>query len=278
MKTIYTLLFTVLSFCSFAANAIDPPALIKVIVGLGTDFEMNYNIGGNGFIESIQTNSSSSYTFTYDANGNVISVQRLFPTATFTFTYDANNRITSVNAMPVAFNVSTQTYTLDYALTDPNEYLDYTEFKMNDQMLLMEEKNFYFSVEGNYSDVGTTAGYASGNLTGYYDGSSPSSLNYENVGVINPLKAAMLPALRALCLVEFGQPSRKLMDAFYYSQDIISGLEYSLEDPESFQFLYQLKPNGQVWKRTDKFFYLGALESVTSNFVIYYYEGDTIPD
>jgi hypothetical protein len=306
MKKIYPLLFLVLlSFsCSDAddiilkdnpqlrkpgrvINALDPTKLAKVVFYPESTSEKNYYFYPNGLLRKItNANGSLFQTFTYDSNNNLIYTQRSSTSQsyTYTFTYDGSSHITSVNGDAVAYDSIANQYIFHYPPVFPNDpdcptcydYTDRTEITLNNEMLIINERTFFLSSDGNYCYGGMFAGYNNGNMSYVSGATDPSGPSYSYDNKTNPLKFALSPICRALSVARGLNYYGRFATGENNSSNNVIFNGYGEGDPESEEFIVEYNANNLPFRTTRKSYYFQTLES-TRIFALYYYQGDPIP-
>ena len=301
MKKLYAVLF--LSFMFFSCSesddfnqkenisrkptkpitALDPTKLARVIFYPGTNQERHWYFYPNGLLRRIVlTNGTIIQNFTYDHNNNLIQTQffgdpflSLESPNTKNFTYDTNNRINSVNGNPINYDPITNSYLLetytrtlnsDYILTSESYLGSYDEKDKNGNPITI-----YINVYGMYY------GYNNNNQTSSINNNNPSGSYYQHDSKINPFKTALLPICRALPITKDFGYYFFWASSDYNSQNNITKRFYEIEDPESDRFEYTYNANDLPISRTRKSYYFNTLES-TSLDILYYYQGDVIPN
>jgi len=263
---------------STPSTAPNPNLLKRVDINMNTPQEQRLLFNSNGLLDTIKNSAGVLLqTFSYDSHNNVITHVNYEGTTPYTdtFTYDSTDHIVSVNNDPVTFDASTNKYTIDYAFFNTYEYLDKTEVTVNADLLLVSERQLWFSADGNYSFNGVSSSYVNNNLGGYIDNINGEGFyTYDNHN--NPLKTALLPICEAMALTNFRNAHKKWIDGMYCSTNTMTSNDYDAGSPEKDVYSYLFNSNNLPTQQTDEFYYLGVLEGTRIS-AKYYYQGDVLP-
>lgn len=263
---------------STPSNTPNPNLLQRVDINLNSLQEQRLLFNSDGLLDTITTAGGVLLkTFSYDSQNNLLThTSYELPTPyTDAFTYDASNHIISVNNEPVTYDAVENKYTIDYAFFNTYEYLDKTEVTLNADLMLLTEQQLWISADGNFALNGVSSGYVSQNLSGYYDGVAGEG-NYTYDTHSNPLKAALLPICRAMCLTNFRNAHNKWINGMYCSANNMTSNDYDLEGPEKSVYIYEFNSLSLPTQQTTESYYLGVLEDTRIS-AKYYYQGDVLP-
>lgn len=219
--------------------------------------------------------------FEYDENDNVVLAQffGMNPNS-FTFVYDANNHITSVNGKPLTFDTATGKYTEDYenpVVGAEYDFFDRYEYNVDANGRLVSEFAYYLSSDGNYDSDGAHSNFDSnGNAVSLWSHGGESGTGFTYDDHPNPLGPATAHITRALAVTQFGDYYGKFMSGLIASSHNAVSQHYAPEDPESHTFTYIYNANGLPQSSNVQSYYLGDLESDTA-YAQYYYQGEILP-
>ncbi|CAM3291852.1 hypothetical protein FLLO111716_01370 [Flavobacterium longum] len=278
MKTYST--FAIALFC--LVSAVAQPLQKVIFYPDNPALKQEWNFNPDGLLSDIRNaDGEIMRDFTYDGNHNMtvmnvyIEIWNEFP-PTLTYTYDANNHITTMNGASYSYENATNSY-LFGDLSD-----SYKRCYLTSEGLLKNEELHYYDLdlEQYVTDSGVSCGYVNGNLTVTYNTESFMSnftiMSWQHVTVTNPLKAAMMPVLKALAIYSFNSSHNKWAYADYCSDHLPVTLRYDISDPESSDYLHELNAAGLPVKTIRKDYYLGQYEGQSVS-ALYYYQGDVIP-
>lgn len=249
--------------------------LQKVINYPGLSYETHWNFNTAGQLTDIRKpDNTIMQDFTYDAAGN-LTVRHVYLTftgigsgSTQTFSYDGSNRISSYNGNPVTFNPVDNRYTyssgdVTYAIT------------VNAEGLFVSESYVWVSGSDTESDDGLFVSYSNGNVAHTYEDDMWEG-HWQHVTVTNPLKAQLMPILKALVITNFDSASEKWTAPEYASGLMVSDEHYDWSAPESNDYYYQLNADGKPQVKYRRTYYFDAMEweGVAA---LYYYLGDILP-
>lgn len=285
-KTLVALLvFAFLFSCnsdgdSAPANSIDPTLLQKVIFYPNSSNPTVYNFYENGLLKEI-VRGSNTKTFVYDGNNNLISLTST-GTQQFTniYTYDTSNFLTSVNGQPMVYSygVGGGKYTRTYEVPageDPNDYPSRSEYALNGDLLLTSHKMFYGLPESEYYMRPVIINYENGNIATIAFNDFDTEMNYEFNTSVNPLRQALLPAAKAMVLLDT-EPAT-LGSGNFISINNVEHQFFAPEDPESYGFSYTYNSNNLPVIKTMQFYDFDNPLGAPEEFAHYYYQGDELP-
>lgn len=275
MKKVYPIVF-ILYWLSGLAQ---PLQKVIYFPGLSYERHLDFNTAGQ-LAEVRRADGTIMEDFAYDANGNlavwnIYDTFNGFDTGSHIFTYDDANRIASYNGAAVTYDASAgvYTYNVDYF----GLIKTYTIGVTDDGFIRNE--HWFMDLGGGEIDGASGVNYAQ------YTNGNVESLSYANANAIencqhthvpNPLKAQILPNIRAGVFTFFNTPSRKFASAEFASNWLESYMIYGTIGPESFDYYYFLDSNGKPAIKYRRYYYNNdfELEQVAA---IYYYQGDIIP-
>lgn len=260
----------------------DPMKLTKVIFFPGQTTEQRLYFYPNGLLKKIVNRFGiTTQTFIYDSQNNVTQIIGVNPS---TFTYDSNNYLTSCNGEAVTYDGLANKYIFNYPPIFPNDpecpecydYMSRREIGLSSERLLTSHTVFFATNIGEYYTQSLQAGYAPNHNMLYINNpSNPSGDSYLHDDKTNPLKAAMLPACRAMAIGSATYPINFNSGEFCSANNVI-GNGHGFEDPENIVYEITYNANNLPVATISKFYYLGTLES-TRAFAQYYYQTDTLP-
>jgi len=253
----------------------DPTKLRKVVFFPETTYKKELDFYENGLVKEIRTsNDNAVQTFIYNSNNNLASTTiTANGSAPFTinFTYDTQNHITFINGMSIQFDSVRNAY------ATANNGGAFTEYFLNNNGLFNHEIN-YFGIdpeEAANAELGASAHQTENNTTALSNDAEWSS-TFSHDNKTNPLKAAFLPACKAIGLSNFGNVVKKLLDSEYNSVNNVVSIGYASEDPESSSITYAYNSLNLPVTGVIEDFYLGQSQG-TRVYIKYYYQGETIP-
>jgi len=292
MKTLYAFfgLFLLMS-CSSSDDsgpqpAIDPTKLKKVVFNQGEVWDFN----ADGLVTKI-TSPDISYTFTYDAQNKLTKVvnNTAIGTITHTFTYDASNFISTVDGYPVAYSYGTEfgRYTFEYEIPSGGTIYDdphRTEIELNSDLLMIGKKVFFMQNAASGDEEifypSITASFINGNMAYCAMNESELEYHYQFDTKTNPLRAAVFPAFRAMCLINgdvaYGQALYLVMANSHISTNNVTHEAHGVGSPESMEFTYDYNALNLPVIKTSHL-YIGGEPADQYEFAHYYYQGDTLP-
>lgn len=278
MKKIAPLFFLLLTLVS--CNSDDETVtqtsipLQKVIFNYNNpNYEKHWNFNENGLLSEItKADGTVLQTFSYNNTGQLVSsviYNSTSPNQTYTFTYDATGNVSSYNGTTISYDNATDSYyTGD--LSGSNRV-----FKINaeglptygqTETIVMEEAPISY-----YSGL-FYANYSNNNLTG---------VNLNNITLnsyvfdtaINPLRSATLAAFKA-----FGATHTNTgwLNPFAVSANNVIRKNYPQEYYIHEEFEYTFNENNLPVSATLKFYSNNVLD-FSYETTKYYYQGDTIP-
>ncbi|MBS1535767.1 MAG: hypothetical protein JST78_11870 [Bacteroidetes bacterium] len=277
-----------------SVTALDPTKLAKVVIWPGIQYaEKHFYFYPNGLIKKItEPNGTLVKDFVYDGNQDLIIMHYNYGGTiyTSTFAYDSSHRVTSINGYPVGYDAVQNRYVISYTPTPappddpecPGCYDDLIEHSINlsDEYLATYD---YFTYEEyfpgetpyRYYEHGIYAGYSSAhNMTFNGNWTDPSNGLYSHDQKVNPLKAAMLPLLRALAANGYDSSTR-MADPMFHSANNVIYLDTQV-DQETEQYVFEFNAYDLPKKSTANSYYHGNFESSHVK-ALYYYQGDVIP-
>ncbi len=265
-------------------NALDPTKLARVVFYPGTSYEKIWFFYPNGLIKKITThNGTLLQNFLYDANKNLIQTN-YSNSNSYTFTYDNNNHITSLNGQNVLYDATSNQYIFQYPPIINNnpecpwcyDYADRREITLNEDLLIQNDITYYLSADGDYFHRSVIAGYNNGNMSFSGNWNDPTWLAYAYDDKPNPFKLALLPVCRAMAITSENCYGRFAYGTVSSVNNVIRNI-YDSQDPENEVISYEYNSNNLPVKQTTMFYSSGNLE-YTGVSILYYYQGDVIPN
>ena len=279
MKKYYFLLLSafILFSCSDDAteqNTTDPTLLQRIDFYPGTVNERRWFFNADGILNEItKADGTVVQNFSYDTSNRLTNSTLFSSNGTsqnYTFTYDNNGFVSSVNGQIVNYDSAQAAYytgdlTQSYRLT-----------QINSDKLLVYGKTAYHDFDENGDSFEIVwdeimVGYdTNSNLTGYFLNDSCHSSTYDNFS--NPLRNATLAICRAFSFIENSQ----WVDGLYNSVNNPLSQNYCSEDPESETYSYTFNANNLPVTQTRNDYYFGVFENTFTS-AKYYYQGDVLP-
>ncbi|HRG17877.1 MAG TPA: hypothetical protein PLP39_02195 [Flavobacterium lutivivi] len=275
---VYCLFFLVIivSSCSSDSSSTtdepNPNLLQRVDFYSGTSFETRWIFNTDGLLSQInKADGTIVQDFIYDDQNRLTSSTKYnspSPNQVYTFTYDANGFVATVNGVTVNYDSTLDAYytgilNQNYRLT-----------KINNEKLITNAKTVFVEIEDGET-IETewyliNVNYLNNNITSYFPDESCNYLTHDEK--INPLRNATLAICRAFSFIE----NSPWINGYYNSANNVLSHSHCLEDPESYQFHYTYNVNNMPITQTRDDYYLGEYESTISS-ANYYYQGDTLP-
>lgn len=253
-------------------NQPNPNLLQRVDFYSGTSFERRWIFNTDGLLSQItKADGTIVQDFIYDAQNRLISSTKYnspSPNQVYTFTYNANGFVASVNGVTVNYDSTLDAYYTGVL----NE--NYRLTKINNEKLVTNARTVLVEVE----DGGTietewnsmNVNYTNNNIVSFFPDESCSYLTHDVK--INPLRNATLAICRAFSFVE----NSPWVNGHYNSANNVLSYNHCLEDPESFQFHYTYNANNMPITQTRDDYYSGEYENTIPS-ANYYYQGDVLP-